>query len=194
MGEKKKEEKMGMSTIKQQSNHQRKERKTSQNQSLRLKSLPLRRKKFEVLKTTPASKLAVKAATVPETPVRNSKPSTKKTVTSKKDKKMVVRKLQPKEHQRCQNQRKWLKFHPRWKRKNLAVVLWREMVLGHLVQKNPSGEPNLLWVDKYQPRAVKQIIGQQGDKSKMRKLMNWLRDWEKNRKKPASKSSFFNKD
>ena len=40
MGEKKKEEKMGMSTIKQQSNHQRKERKTSQNQSLRLKSLP----------------------------------------------------------------------------------------------------------------------------------------------------------
>ena len=79
----------------------------------------------EVLKTTPASKLAVKAATVPETPVRNSKPSTKKTVTSKKDKKMVVKKLQPKEHQRCQNQRKWLKFHPHWKRKNLAsVVLW----------------------------------------------------------------------
>ena len=71
----------------------------------------------EVPKTTPASKLAVKAATVPETPVRNSKPSTKKTVTSKKDKKMVVKKLQPKEHQRCQNQRKWLKFHPHWKRK-----------------------------------------------------------------------------
>ena len=62
----------------------------------------------EVLKTTPASKLAVKAATVPETPVRDSKPSAKKTVTSKKDEKMFVRKLQPKEHQRCQNQRKWL--------------------------------------------------------------------------------------
>ena len=45
MGEKKKEEKMGMSTVTQWSNHQRKERKTSQNQSLRLKSLPLRRKK-----------------------------------------------------------------------------------------------------------------------------------------------------
>ncbi|XP_066022354.1 replication factor C subunit 1-like isoform X2 [Pocillopora verrucosa] len=45
MGEKKKEEKMGMSTITQQSNHQRKERKTSQNQSLRLQSLPLRRKR-----------------------------------------------------------------------------------------------------------------------------------------------------
>ena len=33
----------------------------------------------EVPKTTPASKLATKAATVPETPVRDSKPSPKKT-------------------------------------------------------------------------------------------------------------------
>ena len=35
------------------------------------------------------SKLAAKAATVPETPVRDSKPSPKKTVTPKKDKKNV---------------------------------------------------------------------------------------------------------
>ena len=39
----------------------------------------------EVPKTTPASKLAAKAATVPETPVRDSKPSPKKTVTLKKE-------------------------------------------------------------------------------------------------------------
>ena len=52
MGEKKKEEKMGMSIITQWSNHQRKERKTSQNQSLRLKSLPLRRKRFVSLLIT----------------------------------------------------------------------------------------------------------------------------------------------
>ena len=71
----------------------------------------------EVPKTTPISKLAAKAATVPETPVRDSKPSPKKTVTPKKDKKKLVRKVQPKEHQGCQNQRKWLKFHPHWKRK-----------------------------------------------------------------------------
>ena len=70
----------------------------------------------EVQKTTPACKLAAKAATVPENPVRDSKPSPKKTVSLKKEKKML-RKLQPKEHQRCQNQRKWLKFHPHWKRK-----------------------------------------------------------------------------
>ena len=53
-----------------------------------------------------------------------------------------------------------------------------------------AGEPSLLWIDKYQPRAVKQIIGQQGYKSNMRKLMNWLRDWEKNRKKLASKCEY----
>ena len=51
-GKEKKEEKMGMSTIIQQSNHQRKERKTSQNQILRLKSLPLRKKRFVSLLIT----------------------------------------------------------------------------------------------------------------------------------------------
>ncbi|XP_068736533.1 replication factor C subunit 1-like [Montipora capricornis] len=57
-----------------------------------------------------------------------------------------------------------------------------------------KGEQSLMWVDKYRPRSIKQIIGQQGDKSNMRKLMNWLRDWDQNRKKPPSKSSFFKKD
>ena len=37
----------------------------------------------------------------------------------------------------------------------------------------------MLWVDKCRPGAVKQIIGQHGDKSNMRKRMNWLRDWGK---------------
>ena len=51
-------------------------------------------------------------------------------------------------------------------------------------------EPSLLWVDKYRPRAVKQIISQLGNKSNMSKLMNWLRDWEKNRKKSVSKCEY----
>ena len=37
----------------------------------------------------------------------------------------------------------------------------------------------MLWVDKCRPRAVKQIIGQQGDMSNTRKLMKWQRDWGK---------------
>ena len=53
-----------------------------------------------------------------------------------------------------------------------------------------AGEPSLLWVDKYRPRAVKQIISQLGNKSNMSKLMNWLRDWEKNRKKSVSKCEY----
>ena len=70
--------------------------------------------------TTPVSKLAAKAATVPETPVRDSKPSPKKTITPKQDNKDASKET-PKEHQRCQSQRMWLKFHPHWKRKSLAT-------------------------------------------------------------------------
>ena len=50
--------------------------------------------------------------------------------------------------------------------------------------------PSLLWVDKYRPRAVKQIISQLSNKSNMSKLMKWLGDWEKNRKKSVSKCEY----
>ena len=40
--------------------------------------------------------------------------------------------------------------------------------------------PSLLWVEKYKPTSTKAIIGQQGDKSNMRKLTNWLQNWTKN--------------
>lgn len=43
-----------------------------------------------------------------------------------------------------------------------------------------------LLVDKYKPTSLKQIIGQQTDKSSMNKLYNWLRNWNDNfDKKPA---------
>lgn len=38
-----------------------------------------------------------------------------------------------------------------------------------------------LWVEKYRPTSSKQIIGQQGDKSVVKKLSKWLQDWYKNR-------------
>ncbi|XP_048590170.1 replication factor C subunit 1 isoform X2 [Nematostella vectensis] len=66
--------------------------------------------------------------------------------------------------------------------------------------QTPTGSPvvkaeaSLMWVDKYKPSGIKQIIGQQGDKSNMRKLLNWVRNWHKNRTKTHPKSSFFNKD
>ena len=49
---------------------------------------------------------------------------------------------------------------------------------------------SLLWVDKYKPRGLKTIIGQQGDKSNAKKLLHWLKNWHKNvtsGKKPACK-------
>ena len=38
-----------------------------------------------------------------------------------------------------------------------------------------------MWVDKYKPTSLKQIIGQQGEKSCANKLLRWLRNWEQNR-------------
>lgn len=37
-----------------------------------------------------------------------------------------------------------------------------------------------LWVDKYKPTNVKQIIGQQGEKSSVNKLLKWLKNWHSN--------------
>ncbi|XP_021496347.1 replication factor C subunit 1 isoform X2 [Meriones unguiculatus] len=38
---------------------------------------------------------------------------------------------------------------------------------------------SLLWVDKYRPTSLRNIIGQQGDQSCANKLLRWLRDWHK---------------
>jgi len=37
-----------------------------------------------------------------------------------------------------------------------------------------------LWADKYKPLSTKQIIGQQGDRSNVKKLMKWLQEWHSN--------------
>lgn len=44
----------------------------------------------------------------------------------------------------------------------------------------PHGETaSLLWVDKYRPRTLKAVIGQQGDQSCANKLLRWLQNWHK---------------
>lgn len=40
-------------------------------------------------------------------------------------------------------------------------------------------EPVLSWVDKYKPTSLIELVGQNGEKSPMNKLMDWLRDWAK---------------
>lgn len=44
-----------------------------------------------------------------------------------------------------------------------------------------AGESSLMWVDKYKPTQLKQIVGQTGEKSNARKLLHWLTNWHKNR-------------
>lgn len=39
---------------------------------------------------------------------------------------------------------------------------------------------SLLWVDKYRPRSLKNLIGQQGEQSCANKLLRWLKSWHKN--------------
>ena len=51
-----------------------------------------------------------------------------------------------------------------------------------------------LWVDKYHARTMKQIIGQQGEKSNARKLHHWLQNWHacfthKDYKGPANREN-----
>ncbi|XP_065063673.1 replication factor C subunit 1-like [Rhopilema esculentum] len=52
----------------------------------------------------------------------------------------------------------------------------------------------LLWVDKYKPKVMKNIVGQHGDKSNAKKLLNWLLKWADNNQggaKPKGKGGFF---
>lgn len=44
-----------------------------------------------------------------------------------------------------------------------------------------SGGEGLLWVDKYRPKSIKNIIGQHGERSNAKKLLKWLQSWEMNR-------------
>uniref|UniRef100_A0A9J7YT38 Replication factor C subunit 1 n=1 Tax=Cyprinus carpio carpio TaxID=630221 RepID=A0A9J7YT38_CYPCA len=54
---------------------------------------------------------------------------------------------------------------------------------------------SLLWVDKYRPRSLKNLIGQQGDQSCANKLLRWLQNWHKHHsgitKAPAAKFGKF---
>lgn len=57
-----------------------------------------------------------------------------------------------------------------------------------LSSPSQTGEgASLLWVDKYRPRSLKTVIGQQGDQSCANKLLRWLQNWYKHHSGGASK-------
>ncbi|XP_051054367.1 replication factor C subunit 1 isoform X1 [Phodopus roborovskii] len=52
---------------------------------------------------------------------------------------------------------------------------------------------SLLWVDKYKPTSLKNIIGQQGDQSCANKLLRWLRNWHKSSPEEKKHAARFGK-
>ncbi|XP_051715496.1 replication factor C subunit 1 isoform X2 [Ctenopharyngodon idella] len=52
---------------------------------------------------------------------------------------------------------------------------------------------SLLWVDKYRPRNLKNLIGQQGDQSCANKLLRWLQNWHKHHSSSTKAPSKFGK-
>ncbi|XP_030830290.1 replication factor C subunit 1 isoform X1 [Strongylocentrotus purpuratus] len=61
-------------------------------------------------------------------------------------------------------------------------------------QSAAGGGQSLMWVDKYKPVSTKNIIGQQGDKSNAKKLLNWLRRWNDNNYGSNKEKAKFNRD
>ena len=55
---------------------------------------------------------------------------------------------------------------------------------------------DLMWVDKYKPATLKNIVGQQGDRSNAKKLLRWLQNWVDNNsgKKKLTRPSPWAKD
>ncbi|KAG5878665.1 hypothetical protein JTB14_015598 [Gonioctena quinquepunctata] len=43
-----------------------------------------------------------------------------------------------------------------------------------------TSESSMSWTEKYKPKDIKSIIGQQGDNSNMSKLQKWLKNWYRN--------------
>ncbi|XP_048005810.1 replication factor C subunit 1 [Leguminivora glycinivorella] len=53
----------------------------------------------------------------------------------------------------------------------------------------PAMVQSAMWVEKYKPQSLKQIIGQHGEASNVKKLCNWLTKWYVNRKAKLPKPS-----
>ncbi|XP_067892782.1 replication factor C subunit 1 [Heterodontus francisci] len=61
------------------------------------------------------------------------------------------------------------------------------------LQTSAKEEQSLLWVDKYRPAALKNIIGQQGEQSCANKLVRWLKKWHVNNSRDSKPVAKFTK-
>uniref|UniRef100_A0A6I8R6W6 Replication factor C subunit 1 n=1 Tax=Xenopus tropicalis TaxID=8364 RepID=A0A6I8R6W6_XENTR len=155
-----------------------------------IRTLPGKRSKYDIAAAAEAKKAKIKTEKSPD----KKEPLTKKTVTPEK-KEQTSKKPSPAKR----------RFTPEKKESSHKTDL-NEKVKTKVVKKEPEElEPtttdgdlqceSLLWVDKYKPTSIKQIIGQQGEQSCANKLMKWLNRWHQNHssdeKKPAAKLNKF---
>lgn len=81
---------------------------------------------------------------------------------------------------------------PKVEEKDESIVMKKEIpdLLQPSIKVNTTGTTDAqMWVEKYKPKNLKQIIGQLGEASNVKKLMSWLSKWYINRKAKLSKPS-----
>jgi hypothetical protein len=72
------------------------------------------------------------------------------------------------------------------------VIVAKQAKLCVTVTQSVTSDPSVtssMWVDKFKPVSIKNIIGQQGDRSCAKKLMIWLQQWCKNHLNNAVKKA-----
>uniref|UniRef100_A0A8D0A237 Replication factor C subunit 1 n=1 Tax=Sander lucioperca TaxID=283035 RepID=A0A8D0A237_SANLU len=78
----------------------------------------------------------------------------------------------------------------------IKMLLWLIYRSSVAEETSPGPSPthedaSLLWVDKYRPRSLKTVIGQQGDQSCANKLLRWLQNWYRHHSGGSSKFGKF---
>lgn len=147
---------------------------------------PRKKAKKEHIKKTPVVEEVVKQVVKQE-----KKPSTKKEKVVTEKSKKVTSPVKQEKKPSPEKEKEKVKPSPVKKQKAMAEMVKKSPVKAvvkkeiHSAPSTSSSLPQegsgdvLLWVDKYKPTNLKGIIGQQGDRSNMRKLLHWLQNWSK---------------
>lgn len=73
------------------------------------------------------------------------------------------------------------------KKETPKVSVIKKPQVTHIIKRKNkvTNVNNLAWVDKYKPTEIREIIGQQGECSNVKKLLHWVKEWQMNRSREA---------
>ena len=142
---------------------------------------------FEIIKTKPGKKSKYEIAAEEE-----AKEQAKKTKKVKKEKSKTE--ISPEKKKKPEIKKEISETKPEVKAIKVTKTASQTSV-GSLPEKvskvaiaEPKSKSDLtppeLWVEKYKPKNLAKIVGQNGAASCAKKLLNWLRDWEKHQGVP----------